>query len=497
MSFRKPSVLGQAIQENHGVFLDRTGAEDSPITFEETRRTAARICSYVRKRGVTRGDTVAVAMSNSAPVAIIWFGLLTEGISVVPLNPVLPDEEIAYILRMSEAKLIFADKPFMPKAQRWAEEIGSRIEAVAADDEPWSEYTEAEPHYVDPEDIAVIFFTSGTTGRPKGAMLSHRALIENAIGCAKSYGLDSSAAFACPIPIFHAFAATVCLFLPAIIGARTYLHSPLDPKGFVETVPKLERRRIIVAVPSVLEAIELLSQGKLDQVAFTVSGGASLPEQLRDRVAAATRVAVYEGYGTTECGPVITSQAPGRINAPGSVGFPIAGVEIEIRSSDGDALPFGSTGEIVVRTSGLMSGYYDLATATKASVKGGWFYTGDLGYVSEAGELFIVDRLTDAITVKGITLLPQTVEHILNRHADVAEAAIVGIPDGAGGEAPWAFVRLKASSAAAPPDPADLIRFCRERLPIYAVPRGVEFRDTLPKTITGKILKRTLRQKWL
>lgn len=497
MSFKKPSVLGQAIEHNSGPFLDRASGQGSAMTYEETRLIAARLASYLRQRGVTRGDTAAVAMTNSAPVGAVWYGLLREGVSIVPLNPVLPDEEIAYILRMSEAKLIFADAPLMPKAVRWAEEIGSRIEALEADAEPWATYSEAEPIYVDPEDIAVIFFTSGTTGRPKGAMLSHRALIENAIGCAKSYGLDATAAFACPIPIFHAFAATVCLFLPAIVGGRTYLHSPLDPKGFVASVQGLERKRIVVAVPSVLEAVDLVAGGRLGQVAFTVSGGAALPEALRQRLASATGAAVYEGYGTTECGPVITSQAPGRANAAGSVGFPIAGVDIEIRSSDGDTLPFGAVGEIVVRTSGLMSGYYDLATATKASVKGGWFYTGDLGYLSEGGELFIVDRLTDAITVKGITVLPQTVELVLARHPDVAEAAIVGIPDGAGGEAPWAFVRLKTAAAEKPPEAAELIRYCRERLPIYAVPRGVEYRDTLPKTITGKILKRTLRQKWL
>jgi long-chain acyl-CoA synthetase len=144
-----------------------------------------------------------------------------------------------------------------------------------------------------------------------------------------------------------------------------------------------------------------------------------------------------------------------------------------------------------------MSGYYDLAAATRASIKGGWFSTGDLGYLLENGELYIVDRLTDAITVKGITVLPQRIEQVLLDHPGVAEVAVVGIPDGAGGEAPWAFVRPRTRPGEPPPDPAELIAFARNRLPVFATPRAIEYRETLPKTITGKILKRTLRQKWL
>ncbi len=484
-------VLHQALANREGPFLDVDAS--SALSYAEVRSTAARIGSFLRKHSVTRGDTVAVAMSNNARSAAVWFGLLREGVSIVPLNPGLLDEEIVYILRMAEAKMLLVDRTTLPRAAPWCDENG-RLQAVLCDDEPWKGYSEADEPYVDPEDIAVIFFTSGTTGRPKGAMLSHRALMENARGCAVSYGLDASSAFACPIPIFHSLAATVCLFLPALVGGRTYLHSPLDLPGFVATVPGLASPRILVAVPSVLEGLHHVSGGRLGNIAFTVSGGAALAADLRDRIHAATGSPVYEGYGTTECGPVISSQAPGGRNAPGGVGPAIDGVEVEIRTSEGNVLRAGEIGEIVTRTPGLMSGYYDLASATRATIKGGWFHTGDLGYLSPEGELFIVDRLTDAITVKGITVLPQNIESALLKYPSVQEAAVVGIPDGAGGEAPWAFVRCRPGQAA---NPADLIRFCRDRLPIYAVPRGVELRDSLPKTITGKILKRTLRQKWL
>jgi long-chain acyl-CoA synthetase len=501
-------VLADVFDHHRGPFLDQASAPAQ--TYEETAVEAARIGAFLRARGVQRGDTVAIAMSNTAAAATVWFGLLRDGVAAVPLNPSLPDEEIAYILRMAEAKLIFSDAAVMPKAERWVEEIGSRIEAVAAADRPWKNYSEAPRQYVDPEDIAVIFFTSGTTGRPKGAMLSHRSLLENARGSAISYALNGTAAFACPIPIFHAFAATVCLFLPALLGGRTYLHSPLDMKGFISTLGQLEGKRILVAVPSILEGMSLMAPalpgGLIPNTLFVVSGGAALPGHVRDKIAAAAAAAVYEGYGTTECGPVISAQTPDGLHSDGSVGKAIAGVEVEIRSSEGNAVRQGEIGEIVVRTPGLMSGYYDLAAATRSTMKGGWFYTGDLGYLSADNELFIVDRLTDAITVKGITVLPQTVEAVLNRHPAVAEAAVVGIPDGSGGETPWAFIRPRGGDTApgmpptlptSLPDPSDLIRHCREQLPIYAVPRGIEFRDSLPKTITGKILKRTLRQKWL
>lgn len=493
-SFPLPcKVLGEALAGHEGPFLDRL--DGSPLTYADVRGQVGKIGAFLRARGVHRGDTVAVAMGNTAAAAEVWFGLLAEGVAVVPLNPMLGEEEIAYILRMAEAKMIFADGPMVEKAARWAEEGGARLDAIAAGDRPWEGYDAADTQYVDPEDIAVIFFTSGTTGRPKGAMLSHRALIANAHGCALTYGLPQGAAFACPIPIFHAFAATVCLFLPALIGGRTWLHSPLDLKGVLAGMSRMPERRILVTVPSILEALVALGGGSIPNVEFVVSGGAALLETLRGKAAAATGRAVYEGYGTTECGPVISSQAPGRANPDGSVGRPIAGVEIEIRTSEGNAVPDGEIGEIVVRTPGLMSGYYDLATVTKSSIKGGWFHTADLGYRTGSGEVFIVDRITDAITVKGITVLPQSIESVLNRHPAVLESAIVGIPDGAGGEVPWAFVCPKPGAPI--PQTAELVRYCRDRLPIFSVPRGIEYRESLPKTITGKILKRTLRQKWL
>lgn len=486
-------VLGEAIDGADGPFLDRAGA--APITYAEVREQAARIAAFCAGRGVQRGDAVAVAMANTSAAAEVWFGLLKAGIAVVPLNPMLGEEEIAYILRMAEVKMIFADGPMAEKASRWAEDSGARLEAVRAAERPWAASTPAEPQYVDPEDVAVIFFTSGTTGRPKGAMLSHRALVANAHGCALSYELPRGAAFACPLPIFHAFAATVCLFLPALLGGRTWLHSPLDLPGFVAGLPAMPGRRILVTVPSILEGLVALAGGRLENLAFTVSGGAALLDDLRRLAADASGQPVYEGYGTTECGPVITSQTPGATVVPGSIGRPIAGVEVEIRTTDGDTVPDGEIGEVVVRTPGLMSGYYDLATVTHSTIKGGWFHTADLGYRDASGDLFIVDRITDAITVKGITVLPQTVEAVLNRHPAVRESAIVGIPDGAGGEVPWAFVCPHPGTAI--PPTTELVRHCRDRLPIFAVPRGIEFRDSLPKTITGKILKRTLRQKWL
>lgn len=482
--------LGEALDSHSGPFLDLGPTEF--ISFEEARDESARIGAWLSKRGVKRGDSVATAMKNTGRAVIPWFGLLRSGVAVVPVNPSLRDEELAYILRMSEAKLIICDSATHSAAMRWAQEVGTRIEVILAEDRPWQEYAPAQAPYVDPEDIAVIFFTSGTTGRPKGAMLSHRALISNALGCRATFSLDRSAAFACPIPIFHAFAATVCVFLPAILGGRTYLHSPLDPAGFVRTVPLLPSPRVLIAVPSLLAALASVGE-PLRNIRFCVSGGAALQKDIRAKTEALISAMVYEGYGTTECGPVISSQGPRLSSELGSVGQAISGVEVQIRSSDGNIMASGEIGEIVVRTPALMLGYYDLARATEASIKGGWFHTGDLGYLSDRREVFIVDRLTDAITVKGITLLPQMVEALLNAHPAVAESAVVGIPDGSGGEVPWAFVRCRGEK----PSAGEIIDYAAERLPVYAVPRSVEFRDELPKTITGKILKRTLRQKWL
>ena len=271
------------------------------------------------------------------------------------------------------------------------------------------------------------------------------------------------------------------------------LLSPLDPVAFFTNMAKSSVKRIMVAVPSLLGGFAQAGT-PIGNVLYTVSGGAALDDGLRETVKGLTGAEVYEGYGSTECGPVISCQTPAQPGAQNCVGFALDGVEVEIRSSDGNKLPANEIGEIVIRTRALMSGYYDLAKATRSSIKGGWFHTEDLGYLDEAGSVFIVDRLTDVLTVKGITVLPQTIEKILNSHDAVHESAVVGIPDGGGGEMPWAFVK---SSVDSKPEVSELIDYMRARLPIYAVPRGVEFRDELPKTITGKILKRTLRQKWL
>lgn len=455
-------------------------------------RAAAGALRDVRAR---RGDRVGVLLPNSARAAATYFGIWREGLTAVPVSLSLPREEQRFILERTDARVLIASDETAEVAGELAASLGEtgrvvRLEKIAEAAKEAPPFEEEETPFVHPEDVGAIFFTSGTTGRPKGVMLSHRALLADAEACQKAFDFGCDDALSTAIPLFHCFSMTVCLLLPAFCGGRARLFTP---GGWVEGLKR--DAGTVVGVPSLFAP--LLAEGvSLGGAVRFLSGGAALAPSVREALAARHGVPIFEGYGTTECAPVVSVQRPGAEGPPDGVGRPLDGVRVEIRDAEGRPLPAGEVGEVAVGGEILMSGYYDLPAVTRRRLRGGFFHTGDLGFLDEGGYLHIVDRIADAFLRQGLTIYPHEIEEVLREHPEVREAAVLGSPEATGEEVPIAICVPSDPNGPRPGLAEDLIDFAARRLPIYKVPVRVEFRSDLPKTATGKVVKRALRQKW-
>ena len=339
----------------------------------------------------------------------------------------------------------------------------------------------------------MLIYTSGTTGQPKGAVLSHRNLLANARSCRELIGVSSDDTFLAVLPLFHSFGATVCMILPLLAGAEIVLQTAFAPLPVLETLEK-HQVTIFAGVPAmfaVLTKCRTSREYDLRSLRACVSGGAPLPLQVLSGFQERYGAVLVEGYGPTEGSPVVSANPPNGVQKPGSVGPPILGVEVRIVDDAGQDLPTGEVGEIIVAGDNVMQGYWQDATATAEAIKDGWLYTGDLGKLDTDGYLYIVDRKKDMIIVGGTNVYPREVEDVIALMPQVAEVAVVGRPDPVRGErvraviVPAEGIELSAEQ---------VISHCRQHLAPFKVPRIVEFRESLPKSALGKVLKRELRQ---
>jgi long-chain acyl-CoA synthetase len=423
----------------------------------------------------------------------------------VPVNVLLNPQEIAYILGDAGARTLIYHQALEQGARAVhtavpALETLVRIGDPAPGDgeAPFAEVlacTRTPPgvQLRPREDLAAILYTSGTTGRPKGAMLTHANLVSNAASVVQALRLEPDRdRLLVVLPMFHAFAATVGMLTPALHGLSFVPLARFEPATVSEAVQR-HGVSVFLGVPSMYN---LLLRQPGERVAlwagvrFGVSGGAAMPMELMRRFEARYGFPVLEGDGPTECSPVTCVNPLEGVRKPGSVGLAVPDVEIEIRGDAGGAVPRGQMGEICVRGPNVMRGYWGLAEATAETFFGDWLRTGDLGYQDADGYIFIVDRKKDMIIVNGMNVYPRIIEEVLHRDPRVAEAAVVGEPDPLHGEVPVAHVvpaegeRLEA---------ADVKALCREHLGRHEVPRRVVIREALPRNAAGKVLKRELR----
>ncbi|MBI2438699.1 MAG: long-chain fatty acid--CoA ligase [Lentisphaerae bacterium] len=483
------------------------------LDFAAVDSISDRVAGALSRRGIRQGDRIGLYCINSDWFVLAYFGILKAGAVVVPLNLLLNPKEIAFILNDAGARALLYHSAFAPavaalRPQTPGLEFYVCIGASAAPpDLPWQALAEAggaapEVAFAPAEDLAVILYTSGTTGRPKGAMLTHRNLVSNCWSTQQALRVEPGAErFLVILPMFHAFAAMACMLVPLFTGSVIVPLPRFDPTRVVEIIAQ-ERITIFMGVPSMYVALLHLGAEfvpKFASLKLCVSGGAALSVAVMEQFERRFGKKIYEGDGPTECSPVTCVNPIGGRTKPGTVGLPVPEVEMKIMDEEGRAVPEGAIGEICVRGPNVMKGYWKLPEETREAFFGDWFRTGDLGVKDAEGYFSIVDRKKDIIIVNGMNVYPRMIEEVLSRCPDsigVREVAVVGEPHELHGEIPVAFVALKSGVPTAErvgTVEAQLRGCCRESLGRHEVPRKFFFLPELPKNAAGKIMKRELR----
>ncbi|SDS95632.1 long-chain-fatty-acid--CoA ligase [Microlunatus soli] len=465
------------------------------LSFAALNDASARAAALLAEHGVRPGDHVSLIMPNVAYFPIVYYGILRLGAVVVPTNPLLKSGEISYIWQDSGCRVAVVFAMFAPDAALAAKDTGTDVitvvpgefDALLAEQQPLAEVTAREE-----QDTAVILYTSGTTGRPKGAELSNHNIgtnVRTSMDELFSGGPDD--VLFGGLPLFHSFGQTCTLNSAVYAGSCLALLPKFDPAAALQVVQD-EKVTIFYGVPTMYVALlQFADKERFDTstLRLAVSGGASLPVEVLHGIEEAFDLRLLEGYGLSETSPVATFNRPDRPTKPGTVGLPIPGVEAKIVGPDDHDVPVGEIGEIVIRGDNIMKGYLNNAAATAEALRGGWFHSGDLGTLDEDGYITIVDRVKDMIVRNGYNVYPREVEELLYTHPAVAEAAVVGVPDASHGEEIAALITLKEGTEVS----ADELRdWTAERIAAYKYPRIVKF-GTIPKGPTGKILKREIK----
>jgi long-chain acyl-CoA synthetase len=484
------STTAEASGERTAVKLGST-----VLTYAELDDRSARLAALLADRGLGRGDRVGVMLPNVPEFAVCYFGVLRAGGVVVPMNPLLKDREVSYYLTDAGATLLFAWHELADDASKGAADAGTECVVVdptgfaelLGDLSPVTEVVE-----VDGDDTAVLLYTSGTTGKPKGAELRHDNLRTNAVTTAETVcALTSDDVLLGALPLFHAFGQTCALNAAVCVGASLSLLPRFDPGQALEVL-SADRVTVFEGVPTMFNAL-LHFPGRADHdvsaLRLCVSGGAAMPAEVMRGFEEEFGCDILEGYGLSETSPVASFNHPGRERKPGTIGTPLRGVEMKVVDDDGQDLPSGEPGEIVIRGENVMRGYWNRPDATAEAVRDGWFHTGDIATVDTDGYFTIVDRKKDLIIRGGMNVYPREVEEVLYEHPDVAEAAVVAVPHPSLGEDVGAAVVLRDGGSATPDDLRDWVK---ERVAAYKYPRQVWLLDELPKGPTGKLLKREI-----
>jgi long-chain acyl-CoA synthetase len=468
---------------------------DASFSYADLDDATARLAGLLRDRGLDPGDRVGIMLPNVPQFAIAYYGVLRAGGVVVPMNVMLKPREVEFYLADPQARLLLAWHEVGEAARSGAAQ--SDTECLIVEPDAFRELLESAeplPRAAEraPNDTAVILYTSGTTGQPKGAELTHRNLTANAEVSGQLFSLSSEDVILGALPLFHAFGQTCGLNAAVRAGASLALIPRFDPEVALATI---ERGGVTVfeGVPTMYAALlNHPARERFDarRLRLCVSGGAAMPVELLRAFEAEFGCVILEGYGLSETSPVACFNHPDRERKPGSIGTPIEGVEMKLVDDQRLDAPPGEVGEIAIRGHNVMKGYWNRSDATADAIDtDGWFYSGDIARLDHDGYFFIVDRKKELIIRGGYNVYPREIEEVLYEHPAVREAAVIGIPDPQLGEEVAAAVALKPGASAS----AEGIReFARANVAAYKYPRRVWFVEELPKGPTGKILKRAI-----
>jgi len=480
-------------RERHG---ERTALklDDNEVSYEMLDEATKRLVGVLQDKGFEGGDRVGIMLPNVPYFAVIYYGVLRAGGTVVPMNPLLKGREVEFYLSDPGAKILFAWHDFAEAAEKGAEAAGAEcvlvkpgeFEQLVGGAEPVEGMVD-----VAPDDTAVILYTSGTTGKPKGAELTHSNLKKNTEVARSLFDLGDDAITLGALPLFHSFGQTCGLNATVAGGGCLTLIPRFDPEKALEIIQR-DKVTVFEGVPTMYGAmLNLENRDQYDTSTLKVcaSGGAAMPGEILRGFEDAFGCKVLEGYGLSETSPVASFNHPDKERKIGSIGTPIEGVEMKVVDDDGNEVPQGEIGEIVIKGHNVMKGYWNRPDATEESIKDGWFSTGDMAKVDEDGYFFIVDRKKELIIRGGYNVYPREVEEVLYEHPAVLEAAVIGVEDPEMGEEVGAAIVVKEGENLSEDD---VKSYVKEQVAGYKYPRKVWFVDELPKGPTGKILKREI-----
>jgi len=493
MGLNLASLLTESAGREPGAPAIRLG--DVELGYGELDERSARLAALLTEHGFQPGDRVGVMLPNVPEFPVAYYGVLRAGGVVVPMNVLLKRREIAFYLEDSGARLLLAWHGFAAEAREGAADAGAEpIEVEPAAFAETLAGLEPTPGLVetDEEDTAVILYTSGTTGKPKGAELTHANLFRNAdVSCRTTSEISRGDVVLGALPLFHSFGQTVAMNASLMVGACLTLVPKFDPGDALATMQR-DGVTHFYGVPTMYGALlHHPERESYDTSALRtcITGGASMPVEVLRGFEEAFGAKVMEGYGLSETSPVACSNHPDRERKAGSIGTPIEGVEMKVVDENDEEVARGEVGEIVIRGHNIMKGYWQRPDATAEAMRGGWFHSGDMARIDEDGYFYIVDRKKDLIIRGGYNVYPREVEEVLFEHPKIREAAVVGVPHDEWGEEIGAAVVLHDGEELAP---EEVSAYVKERIAAYKYPRVVWFIEDLPKGPTGKILKREI-----
>lgn len=498
-------------RSHHPAILD----EDVRMTYAEFGERVKRLAGSMQEMGIQKGDRIGLLMLNSFRFLEIYYASFLLGAIVVPLNTRLSGPEISFILNDAGVKTLFFHKEFVPLINQLRQELPEIEHLILAEDvqrpdtnaifyeKLVSRQSSLRLPGLSEDDLAGIFYTGGTTGLPKGVMLTHKNLVMNAYHVALTTGYRSDDIYLHAAPMFHAADGASTFAITIVGGTHAHLRA-FEPKRVLETIQR-EKVTSMLLVPTMINMLvnhPEIGNYQVSSLKKLLYGASPIPAEVLKKAMAILDCEFFQAYGMTEASPCLVMLRPEHHVVNGddkaakrlaSCGQPLFNVELKIVGPEGNQVPCGTVGEIVARGPNIMKGYWKRPEETAAVLRDGWYRTGDMGMMDEDRFVYIVDRKKDMIITGGENVYSVEVENVLYQHPAVLEAAVIGIPDEKWGEAVTAIVVLQQGHVTTA---REIIAHCREQLAAYKVPKSVEFVETLPKSGAGKILKRTLRDRY-
>lgn len=474
--------------------------EGKKYTYRDMDRLASVFAAFLAGKGIRRGDRLAILSCNCPEYIAAYFGIIRAGGVVLPVNNLLTHEEVNFILDDASVSVVFYDAECSNTVQKLMQrERETRTYVQLADvarQAPGAAPASAASG--GPDEVCTILYTSGTTGRPKGALLTHRNIAANALAATEVIHVSSRDRFVVFLPLFHSFTYTVCVVLPLIQGSMISLLRGVRPFQRVVKSLIFDRITIFVAIPTVYKILAEKGMPRimkwLLKLRLCISGAAPLPPKIIRDFEAVFKVPLREGYGLTEASPVVSINPieTGR-NIPGTVGLPLPGIGVRVVDDAGQDLPAGTPGELLVKGPNVMQCYLNRPEDTEKTIRDGWLHTGDVAALAESGHIRIIDRKKDLIIVDGLNVYPYEVEEVLYRHPAIRDCSMIGVPHEheEGKELGIMYAVLKENAKA---QPKELREYLTDHVAHYKIPRRFLFTEDLPRTATGKIMKKELRK---